>query len=126
MLHFKRILPAVLASACAAALLVTAGCSAEPEMTLTGRYYPVRDSHLILAEDHGPIVMNSEDETVFENLTIGDKIEVSCDMILTIYPGSTTISSLKLLEDGDADDLPEEMLASLLELDWVSEDLPEK
>ncbi len=126
MKHSKRILSAALAAVFAAALLVTAGCTAEPEMTLTGRYYPVRDSHLILTENNDAIVMSSEDSTVFDNLTIGDQIEVSCDMILTTYPGSTTLSSLKLLEDGSAEDLPEKALASLLEMNWISEDLPEK
>lgn len=123
MLRFKRILPVMLAAVSAAAIFA-AGCAAEPEMTLTGRYYPVRDSHLILTENNDPIVMNSEDETVFDGLTIGDQIEVGCDMILTTYPGSTAISSLRLLEDGTAEDLPEETLATLLEMNWISEDLP--
>ena len=126
MLRFKHILPVILAAALSAAIFVTAGCADEPEMTLVGRYYPALDSHLILTETNDAVVMSSEDETVFDDLTIGDKIEVSCDMILTTYPGSTTISSLRLLEDGDADDLPEDALASLLEMGWISEDLPEK
>jgi hypothetical protein len=123
MLRFKRILPVLLAAVSAAAIFA-AGCAAEPEMTLTGRYYPVRDSHLILTENNDAIAMNSEDETVFDGLTIGDQIEVHCDMILTTYPGSTAISSLRLLEDGTAEDLPEETLATLLEMNWISEDLP--
>lgn len=126
MLRFKRILSIALTATFAAALLITAGCASEPEMTLVGRYYPVRDSHLILTETNDAIVMSSEDKTIFDNLTIGDQIEVDCDMILTTYPGSTTISSLKLLEDGDAEDLPEQALTALFELDWISEDLPEK
>lgn len=98
---------------------VTAGMVSDDAMqTVTGRYCKTtKDAHLIITDDGSPIVMNGS-AAMFQDLRAGDRIEITCDMILETYPGQTAVSGCRLLERGSKDDLPADTLKALEELDW--------
>ena len=79
-----------------------------------------KGSYMIII-DNSPIVMSnqSKNEKMFESLTNGDKILIVHDGIQESYPGGTGVYFCKKLSDGEYKDLPEQVIVSLIELDYI-------
>lgn len=91
------------------------------EMTIEGLCIVEKGGNvLIYSEKHGVIKLSNgtNDTKVFSSLSSGDKISVKCGLIAETYPAQTTISSLEVVEEGDAKDIPEEIIESLSDLGW--------
>lgn len=97
----------------------------EPSEELTvseGYILPCENgSYLFINDAMGPVVLNPEnnDNSVFENLSAGDSVRVTHGLILTIYPGQTTLFSIEKLSEGELSDIPEDTLKQLEELGWL-------
>lgn len=71
-----------------------------------------------------PIQMFSQDEKIFENVTSGDLIKIATDgIILDSYPGQIGALSCKKLEDGELDDVPGDVLQTLIQLNWLKQEV---
>jgi len=78
-------------------------------------------AYLIVNEYGSPTVMHNQTNNafLFEALQTGDKIKITHDEINLSYPGQTGVYSCKVLENGSIEDIPENALASLIEMNWV-------
>lgn len=88
---------------------------------MTGRLLQSSDGkYLIIDENGSPIVMSNQSgqESVFQDLQSGDKIQITYDGILETYPGQMGIYSCELIEKGGIEDISEEVITSLEELGW--------
>lgn len=103
-------------------MILFVGCSEESKNSMIGLYLrSTNGSNIIIAENNGPIVMANEtsNESIFDDLENGDKIEVTYDSIMETYPGRITIYSCKLIEKGSAKDIPKDILDKLEEMGWT-------
>ena len=126
--RYKRItlvLLAVLLSVGLYACKNTDPSDKEPQtdyMVCEGLYLKGKSAHLIIIENEGPVVMHDNtqsDGKIFEGLSDGDKIRISCDAILESYPGSTDIYHLELIENGSLNDINKDTYDQLVEMGWV-------
>lgn len=92
---------------------------------IEGRYLKSKEGHLII-DDGGPVELQAEDKTIFEDLTDGDKIVIGCNAIAESYPGQTRVLYLEKIEDGEYDDLDKNTLEMLGELGWIDYAIDEK
>ena len=78
-------------------------------------------TYLFINDDMGPVVLNPEnnDNSIFEDLSAGDTVRVTHGLILTIYPGQTTVKSIEKLSEGELSDIPDDTLKQLEELGWL-------
>ncbi|MGN1117419.1 MAG: hypothetical protein ACI4RU_02305 [Acutalibacteraceae bacterium] len=103
----------------------TGASDKEPQtdyMICEGLYLKGKSDHLIVIENEGPVVMHDNtqsDGKIFEGLLDGDKIRISCDMILETYPGSTGIYHLEVIENGSLNDIDKDTYNQLVEMGWV-------
>ncbi len=111
----------------AAALLIALCLSAcgknEDAWESDGYFMPCTNgAYLLVSNEIGEVEMNPEnnDNSVFDGLTVGDKIRVSHGVVLETYPGRTDIFSLQKLSDGSIEDIPEEKLSQLEEMGWIA------
>lgn len=82
------------------------------------------DSYMIVDENNSPIVMSNDtgDPQAFSQLGTGDIIKIQCEYVEETYPAKTDVLKLELVSQGEASDVPEEIVQSLKELGWeVSE-----
>ncbi|MEG1870800.1 MAG: hypothetical protein RR192_02240 [Peptostreptococcaceae bacterium] len=102
-------------------LLLLTSCSSSDNSALTGRYLKTNESHMLIDEHGGPIVMRTESdkEYLFKDLQNGDKINITCGAILESYPAQCTIYSLKLIATGTIENIPKSTLDSLKEMGWI-------
>lgn len=89
-----------------------------------GRYLKGKSGeHLIIIENQGPTVMsyNGElGEKIFDSLSDGDEIEVSCSFIEETYPAGMEIFDLSFIAEGSIDDIDKDTLSQLREMGWVN------
>jgi hypothetical protein len=89
---------------------------------MTGRCLVSSSGDYLIVNDKGsPIVMSnrSNNESLFESLKTGDKIKITYDGLYQSYPLRTGVYSCKVLENGSIEDIPENILTSLKEMNWV-------
>ncbi len=87
-------------------------------MVLRGEYLNSKNGHLIISET-GPIELRTKDESIFDDLTDGDVIEVACLYVEESYPGGTDVLELWKKSDGEYEDIDKDVLLMLAELGWV-------
>lgn len=96
---------------------------AETQFKCDGRYIKGKNGeHFIDIENQGPTVMHyngEEGEKIFEGLSDGDLIRISCTAIEESYPGSTEIYSLEIVSKGSEENLNENTVNQLRELGWI-------
>mgnify|MGYP003294946386 FL=1 len=86
----------------------------------TGLYLESQDGAAILVCNNSPIIMASNHNgDMFYNLDVGDRILVIHTGIEESYPGQTTARAVFKLSSGDANDIPDAVIDSLIELGWL-------
>ena len=86
----------------------------------TGLYLESKDGAAILICNNSPIVMASNHNgDMFYDLEVGDRIFVIHTGIEESYPGQTTARAVFKLSSGDAGDIPDAVINSLIELGWL-------
>lgn len=89
-----------------------------------GRYLESKNGdHIIIMENQGPVVMNYNGELgekIFDLLSDGDEIEVSCGNVLETYPGQMEIFELSIVSEGSINDIDKDTLSQLREMGWVN------
>ncbi len=89
-----------------------------------GRYLEAKNGQPMLILDNSPIQLSErKDKISFERFDIGDEILVVHDGIEESYPGRTSVYAVLKLNDGTADDIPQTVINSLVELGWVETEL---
>ena len=78
-------------------------------------------SYLIILDDHSPIKMSdhSANGGAFRDLQTGDKIRILHDGVRESYPGQTGVYHVRLLERGDTEDIPADVVNALRQLGWM-------
>lgn len=88
-----------------------------------GRYLVTKNGESMLVVDNSPIVLsNRTEKDLFEGLEIGDEILVIHDGIAETYPAKTGAYAVFKKKSGTAKDIPKDVIESLTELGWLSED----
>lgn len=88
-----------------------------------GRYLEAKDGQAMLILDNSPIEMsNRTDKKLYDKLDIGDEILVVHDGIAESYPAKTGVYAIFKLNDGKMEDIPQEVVNSLVELGWLQSD----
>lgn len=89
-------------------------------MTVEGRAYVCDNGNVLVVSDRGPVRFTVTDEyrEVYDGLTTGDEIEITCLMIEETYPAQTDAITLEKLSDGEPSDLPQDTVQSLEEMGW--------
>lgn len=91
-------------------------------MVSEGFFMPCTNgSKLIIIDVQGPTEMYHEngDNSIYDDLSVGDTIKVTHSLIEETYPGLTTIYSIEKISDGALSDIPADTLANLEELGWI-------
>ncbi|MBQ3136299.1 MAG: hypothetical protein IJB74_02335 [Clostridia bacterium] len=89
-----------------------------------GRYLESKNGQPMLILDSSPIQLSDRKGKIsFEKFDIGDEILVMHDGIEESYPGKTGVYAAFKLSDGTADDIPQEVIKSLVELGWLETEL---
>lgn len=84
-----------------------------------GRCLVAQNGSVLLIKDNSPIVLSKQgSENMFNGLQTGDKILVIHDGIQETYPGGTEAWLAVRLEKGSIADIPEDVIAALMELGW--------
>lgn len=94
----------------------------EVTMESEGFFMPCTNgSYLIIIDVQGPTEMYHEngDNSIYDDLSVGDTIKVTHSEIEETYPGLTIIYSIEKISDGALSDIPADTLASLEELGWL-------
>ena len=90
--------------------------------TDVGRVLVSGTTYLIIYDDGSFLVMNniSDDESIFDGLTDGDKIEIVRNPeVAESYPAQCYVKKCQKLEDGNFSDLPQNAIDTLSELGWI-------
>lgn len=121
-------------AACGGKSQISEPYSREPDESVTigtgdaewlpeGRYISGKNGeHIIDIENEGPVIMHfsgAEGETIFDGLSDGDLIKISCTAVAESYPGSTEIFSLELIEKGSPSELNSDTVSQLRQLGWI-------
>lgn len=89
-----------------------------------GRYLEAKNGQPMLILDNSPIQLsNRKDKISFERFDVGDEILVIHDGIEESYPGQTGVYAVYKLRDGTSDDIPQDVISSLVELGWLESEL---
>ncbi len=81
-------------------------------MVFEGYYLNYNGKHMIIDPSYYPIILLNDDPE-FDDLTDGDIIWVETDVVMESYPGQTYQFSVTKLSDGEYDDIPSDILASI-------------
>lgn len=76
--------------------------------------------YMIIKGETEPIVMGTNDKSIFENLTTGDVIKIECKAIAETYPAQTTVLDLEFIKEGKPEDISEELLTNLEGMGWIA------
>ena len=102
-------------------------CMETGKSVFIGRYLLARDgSHMVVDRTGSPIILEAPDRRphMFDSLEDGDRVLVVCGGIHTSYPGRSGAYWCLRLGSGSVDDLPQDTLAQLAGLGWLSLPLP--
>ena len=84
-----------------------------------GLYLETGDGVAMLIDNNTPIVMSSNHNgDMFSELSNGDKILVIHDGIAESYPAKTRAYYIMKLNDGEIDDIPQNVVDELDKLGW--------
>lgn len=95
-------------------ILISKGCS----ITI-GHCLIADNGSYLLVDENSPIVMSSKSESMFSNLSTGDKIFVIHSGVETSYPAQTGVYFCLKLGSGDISDISEDVIHKLIELGWL-------
>ena len=89
-----------------------------------GYFIPFTGGNYMMINDSGSTELLTEngDNSIFDNLTAGDKIRVEHSEILLTYPSMTTAFKIEKISDGDISNIPTEIvseLENLKDLGWI-------
>ncbi len=89
-----------------------------------GRYLEAKNGQPMLILDNSPIQLSDrKDKISFERFDVGDEILVIHDGIEESYPGQTGVYAVFELNSGTINDIPKDVLNSLIELGWLESDI---
>ena len=78
-----------------------------------------KDKYLIVLDNSPTVMINkTNNKNVFSDLNTGDLIEIKYGAVMETYPAKTGIYSVKLIQKGNIQDVPQDILDSLNELNW--------
>ena len=80
-------------------------------------YMETAHGHMLLIDD-GPVSVSGKD-SLFKNLTTGDRVLVAHGLIAESYPGQAKAYLCIKQADGTEEDIPEEVLDSLRDMGWI-------
>lgn len=89
----------------------------------SGIYLESRHGDALVIIENSPIRMSSERSDIFDGLCTGDEILVVHGLIAESYPGQMRVYSVFKLGEGALDDIPREVIESLIRLGWLDEDI---
>ena len=75
---------------------------------------------MIILENSPVQMSNQTNWDLFDGLATGDKILVIHDGMDQSYPGRTGVYVILKLSNGSADDIPQTVVNSLIELGWLA------
>ena len=115
-----------------------AGCGGQPAQNeapsspedfseVQGYYLHTDNGNDVLIDSAGtPIILSNQsgDETLFDGLTNGDIIAVTVDGIAETYPAEAGCYSCVKQQDGELQDIPDDVLQELKEFGLISESRP--
>lgn len=86
-----------------------------------GYFMPCTGGSYLMIDDFGPTELLPEngDNSIFDNLTVGDKINVEHGEILLTYPPMTTVFNIEKISDGGISDIPAGIVAELKDMGWI-------
>ena len=121
----KKILIAVIIAATAFALIFASfvALSHSGIRFSSGIYLESRHGDALVIIENSPIRMSSERSDIFDGLCTGDEILVVHGLIAESYPGQMRVYSVFKLGEGALDDIPREVIESLIRLGWLDEDI---
>ena len=88
-----------------------------------GIYLESRHGDALVIIENSPIRMSSERSDIFDGLCTGDEILAVHGLIAESYPGQTRVYAVFKLGEGTVDDIPREVIESLIRLGWLDEDI---
>lgn len=88
-----------------------------------GIYLESRHGDALVIIENSPIRMFDGDRDIFDGLCTGDEILAVHGLIAESYPGQTRVYSVFKLGEGALDDIPREVIESLIRLGWLDEDI---
>ncbi|MGN1088812.1 MAG: hypothetical protein ACI4Q6_00295 [Huintestinicola sp.] len=94
----------------------------EEKMASEGYFIPCTNgSYLIIIDDYGPAEVHPEngDDSLFSELSAGDRVVASHGYFLETYPARTELYTIEKLSDGDISDIPEGTLEKLEQMGWI-------
>ena len=83
------------------------------------RYIETAYGHMLLL-DNSPVSMSGKDG-LFDGLTTGDKVLVAHGLIAESYPGQAKAYLCIKLDNGEIQNIPEDVIASLAQMGWLPE-----
>ncbi len=91
--------------------------------SMTGVYLSTDQGAKMIIVDGSPIVIKaaSTKGIDYDDLSNGDKITVRFSQLLETYPAKALVYDLSKEKEGTIDDIPKEVLESLIELGWLEE-----
>lgn len=95
----------------------------EITMESEGFFLPCTNgSYLLIIDNYGPNEMfpENDENSIYDDLSVGDTIKVTHSEIEETYPGRMTIYSIEKISDGDLSDIPADTIANLEELGWIA------
>ena len=121
----KKILIAVIIAATAFALIFASfvALSRSGIGVSSGIYLESRHGDALVIIENSPIRMSSERSDIFDGLCTGDEILAVHGLIAESYPGQMRVYSVFKLGEGALDDIPREVIESLIRLGWLDEDI---
>ena len=86
-----------------------------------GRYLEASNGAGMIILENSPVEMSNQTNwDLFDGLATGDKILVIHDGMDQSYPGRTGVYVILKLSNGSADDIPQTVVNSLIELGWLA------
>lgn len=93
-------------------------------MCLEGYFLKSRTGTPLIIADNSPVAMSvhpdfNTGKEVFDDFTDGDLIKIWCEAVMESYPGQTNIYDIRLMEEGDIENIDNDVLKSLQEMGWL-------
>ena len=114
------IISAILIAVLAVLILITAVMAYRGFTVSEGIYLEAKGNRPLIVMGNSPVSMSDQSSgDLFEGLQTGDHILVLHDGIAEIYPGSTGVYAVWKIGDGSAEEIPQDVIRSLIELGWL-------
>lgn len=117
----KKLVCIVTALAVTAAAVILICITGRGKQKINGWFLSSYSGTPMLITDSGAaIILNCDNDDMFSRYDDGDKITVICGDILETYPSQTDAYLCFRTKKGSRSDIPEGVLDSLRELDWIN------